>query len=205
MPKSKQPTKKRKSLSKKRHNTDDDNGQDLSNVCNITGWGGGIGCVDGGEINSGQETENLFDCLEEMASAQIQTSAPAKTNDGRRVAKANHASNASGKSTLPPRPSPPGIDKIPNLRIELSRHLQIQSLSSFLLKSCTGLRMPTFERWLLDSKLEEKDRFYAILEEWVTNPVAKLACNENGNRNKEKRRKARHIDDLEEEDTRQVR
>ncbi|KAL7471099.1 hypothetical protein ACHAXS_011394 [Conticribra weissflogii] len=202
MPKSKQPT-EHKPLPKKRHRNSYNKGQDLTNVvCNVTGLRGGNG-FDTGAITSGQEAENLFDCLEEMASAQIQTPTSAKTNDG--SANADHASKATGIISLPPRPPPPGMDKIPNLRVELSRHLQIQSLSSFLLKSCTGLRMPTFERWLLDSKLEEKDRFYSISEEWVSNPAAKIACNENGNRDKGKRKKNRHVDNLEEEDARKVR
>ena len=34
--------------------------------------------------------------------------------------------------------------------------------------------MPTFERWLLDSKLEESDRLQSIAEDWVANPSSKL-------------------------------
>jgi len=34
--------------------------------------------------------------------------------------------------------------------------------------------MPTFERWILDSKLEESDRLQSIAEDWVANPSSKL-------------------------------
>jgi len=35
--------------------------------------------------------------------------------------------------------------------------------------------MPTFERWLLDSKLEENDRYQSIIQEWSEDPTSKLA------------------------------
>jgi phosphorylated CTD-interacting factor 1 len=44
---------------------------------------------------------------------------------------------------------------LPSFDVELARHFQVKELSSFLLKSCSSLKMPSFERWLLDSKLEE--------------------------------------------------
>jgi phosphorylated CTD-interacting factor 1 len=45
---------------------------------------------------------------------------------------------------------------LPCFETELARHFQMKKLSSYLLESCKGLKMPAFERWLLDSKLEEK-------------------------------------------------
>lgn len=45
----------------------------------------------------------------------------------------------------------PGL--LPSFEVELARHFQIKELSKFILK--TGLKMPSFERWLLDSKMEE--------------------------------------------------
>jgi phosphorylated CTD-interacting factor 1 len=45
---------------------------------------------------------------------------------------------------------------LPNFDLELARHFQVEKLSKFLLKSADDLKMPTFERWLLDSKLEEE-------------------------------------------------
>ena len=53
---------------------------------------------------------------------------------------------------------------LPNIQVELSRHLQMGELSKFLLKQCPFLRMPTFERWVMDSKLEEKVKRKQILE-----------------------------------------
>lgn len=45
---------------------------------------------------------------------------------------------------------------LPSLQIELARHKHIGELSQFLLSKCPKLRMPTFERWLIDSKMEER-------------------------------------------------
>jgi len=47
-----------------------------------------------------------------------------------------------------------------SLEVEVARHFRIEKLSSFLLKSCPTkqLKMPAFERWLIDSKVEELER-----------------------------------------------
>ncbi|KAG7363429.1 phosphorylated CTD interacting factor 1 WW domain containing protein [Nitzschia inconspicua] len=52
-------------------------------------------------------------------------------------------------------PYPPGL--LPNIDEELARNFKIKELSSLFLKRFPkkDLRMPVFERWLLDSKLEE--------------------------------------------------
>ena len=47
----------------------------------------------------------------------------------------------------------PGL--LPNIDEELTRNFKVKELSSLLLKSGGDIRMPVFERWLLDSKLEE--------------------------------------------------
>lgn len=47
---------------------------------------------------------------------------------------------------------------IPNIQLEMARHLHMKTLSSFLLKSCPNIRMPTFERWVIDSKMEERQK-----------------------------------------------
>lgn len=161
--------KKHKSSLKKRKRS---HSNELSNVCNITGFSG-----------DAIQSDNLLDCLEELATAQVRMAvvdsdpqhdgnakqihpeedSPENTND--------RYKNNSYSSTPPP---PPGMHQIPNLKIELSRHLQIEALSKFLLQSCVGLRMPSFERWLLDAKLEEKRRYESILTEWEHDPPAKL-------------------------------
>ena len=147
--------KKKKGKNKKRSQADD-----LSNVCNITGLD------DGGMLGGGGDNE--MDCLDLMATAQ---EVDGKEDD---TATTNHKVKSDVQSSSAP--PPPGIDRIPNLRIELARHLQTQTLSTFLLKSFPKqLRMPTFERWLLDSKLEESDRYQSIIQEWVNDPSSKLA------------------------------
>ncbi|GAX19363.1 hypothetical protein FisN_4Lh340 [Fistulifera solaris] len=45
----------------------------------------------------------------------------------------------------------PGL--LPSFEVELARHFQIKELSKFILQ--TGVKIPSFERWLLDSKIEE--------------------------------------------------
>ena len=46
-------------------------------------------------------------------------------------------------------PQSPPLDQVPNIRVELARHLHTQNLSKFLLEG-SSLRMPSFERWLLE-------------------------------------------------------
>jgi len=53
---------------------------------------------------------------------------------------------------------------LPNIQIELARHKHVGELSQFLLTKCPKLRMPTFERWLIDSKMEERKKRNLIQE-----------------------------------------
>jgi len=53
---------------------------------------------------------------------------------------------------------------LPSFDVELSRHFQIGELSKFILSSVPALKMPAFERWLLDSKLEAS-------EDVLTDPI----------------------------------
>ena len=46
---------------------------------------------------------------------------------------------------------------LPSVEEELQRNFKVKQLSSFLLESGSDLRMPLFERWLIDSKLEDND------------------------------------------------
>jgi phosphorylated CTD-interacting factor 1 len=140
-----------KSKSKKRKHASND----LGNVCNITGLNGNHSTQD-----------NVLDCLEELASAQV---VPLPSDHPVKEIKSVNASQRSTTNNISPI-----HHRIPNLKIELSRHLQISSLSTFLLQSCRGLRMPTFERWLLDSKCEEWTRMESILNEWEEDPSLKL-------------------------------
>lgn len=142
---------------------------ELSTVCNITGMGGG----DEQRLASGDTIDDIWgnelDCLNELATAQAGGGSPsADINDD-----ATATADDEGPSPTPQIP-PPTLKEIPNLRVELARHLQVETLSTFLLQSCPGLRMPTFERWLLDSKLEESDRMQSIAEMWRNDPSSKL-------------------------------
>ena len=47
---------------------------------------------------------------------------------------------------------------LPSFDVEVKRHFKVQALSTFLLESCPELKMPAFERWLIDTKLEEIQR-----------------------------------------------
>jgi phosphorylated CTD-interacting factor 1 len=168
-------TKKRKLDKKKQRNNKKkkpSRQEELSNVCNITGISGsddqGFGDVrdDFGYGGLGNE----LDCLNELATAQIGDTSPAAAASGNIDGETAEES----RSQHHPQTQPPTLHEIPNLRVELARHLQVETLSIFLLQSCPGLRMPTFERWLLDSKLEESDRMQSIAEDWVANPSSKL-------------------------------
>jgi phosphorylated CTD-interacting factor 1 len=44
---------------------------------------------------------------------------------------------------------------LPSFDVELTRSFKVQQLSTFVLDACKGLKMPAFERWLIDTKLEE--------------------------------------------------
>mmetsp|Transcript_9141 Transcript_9141/g.21789 ORF Transcript_9141/g.21789 Transcript_9141/m.21789 type:complete len:523 (-) Transcript_9141:1241-2809(-) len=48
---------------------------------------------------------------------------------------------------------PPAL--LPNIEAEIARNFAVRELSSFLLQAGNDLRMPVFERWLLDSRLEQ--------------------------------------------------
>ncbi|KAL9184082.1 hypothetical protein ACHAXT_002168 [Thalassiosira profunda] len=159
----------KKEKRKRRKHTASASASSLSDVCNVTGLNDGPANLDG--LGIGGMGDDVMDCLSEMA-ASAQVAASGAPGSG-----GNAATDTAEPSTQtekdPPKlssPQPPGIHQIPNLRIELARHLQMQNLSTFLLKSCPGLRMPSFERWVLDSKLEEADRLQCIAEEWAENP-----------------------------------
>lgn len=45
---------------------------------------------------------------------------------------------------------------LPNFELEQARHFQLEKLSKFVLGTHADVRMPVFERWLIDAKLEER-------------------------------------------------
>ena len=176
---------------KKKRQTPSRAGDDALSTLNVSGLddhdGGAMG---GGGGRGGGGGDDMMDCLDAMAAAQL----PAGDDRDDAASAAGHAptgvdghdidgcgvgagtTTPAARTTLdspPPPPPPPGLHRIPNARIELARHLRTADLSTFLLRSCPGLRMPTFERWLLDSKLEETRRLRTVVEGWIDDPATR--------------------------------
>ncbi len=76
-----------------------------------------------------------------------------------------HRSHVHRKSNNSTSSSSQGTDLFPHIHVEVSRHYKIMALSTFLIEECqrrgVELRMPSFERWLLDAKLEDNDHHEA--------------------------------------------
>ncbi|KAL3784944.1 hypothetical protein ACHAW5_003624 [Stephanodiscus triporus] len=143
---------------------------DALSMCNVAGLDDAAGGGGGG----GGPTRPEDDCLEALASAQLVGATIASLGDDdddddddarAKTKTTTDSSRPSSSSSLPP-----GTGLVPNVRIELARHLRTRDLSAFLLGSCPGLRMPTFERWLLDSRLEETRRLRSVVEGWIDDP-----------------------------------
>jgi phosphorylated CTD-interacting factor 1 len=91
----------------------------------------------------------------------------------------------------PPIP-PAGL--VPNFDVEMTRHFKVQELSTFLLEasmvvvvssdnaaaksggteSTKGLKMPAFERWLLDAKLEDQAKWRSMMGKQVNAALLSL-------------------------------
>lgn len=56
----------------------------------------------------------------------------------------------------------PGL--LPSFQVEVSRHIQVEKLSTYVLEQCPNLRMPSFERWLIDAKVEERQSRHASVD-----------------------------------------
>ncbi|KAL7454392.1 hypothetical protein ACHAWC_006035 [Mediolabrus comicus] len=147
---------KKRKLDKKKKKQHSSSREELSNVCNITGIGQ--------DLSSGLGDE--LDCLDELAATTEQQSLV--PTDGSSLV------DSIKKDTTFTQAPPITLHEIPNIRVELARHLQVENLSTFLLQSCPNLRMPTFERWLIDSRLEQSDRIQSIAESWALDPASKL-------------------------------
>ena len=80
----------------------------------------------------------------------------------------------------------PGL--LPSFDLELSRHFKVLELSTYLLDACPNLRMPSFERWLIDCKLEEEEEIKIKMERVNTQQYNK----EEKKKKKKQLRKSRH-------------
>ena len=108
----------------------------IGDLCNVSGLGGGT-------------EENIDDLFAEM--------------DGEVESGGGDGKEAGGDQT---KQQPKGrlqtfsVDDISlvHIRVEMLRHKLMGELSSYLFDQVKGLRMPTFERWLIDTKLEEREK-----------------------------------------------
>ncbi|KAL3922524.1 MAG: hypothetical protein SGILL_002156 [Bacillariaceae sp.] len=144
----------------------------VSHLTNLTGLGG---------LGDGHASSSMDDCMAEMMQQQ-QPAADVQQNPKQRAVDKKQPSTSSSRRIHQPswiRQSScmnpeeigtwnqsflqwaadhhytPGL--LPNIDEEIARNFKVKELSSLLLKSFKDidLRMPVFERWLLDSKLEE--------------------------------------------------
>jgi len=168
----------------------------LDSLCNIAGLG------------TNEEYGELAGCLAEFdvppSNSNNNDDDDDKTNDNDNdngettTTDNNNVTSKLQKSTTkriikPPPPPPPDLTKeVPDVRIELSRHYQMGQLSSYFLKSCPNLRMPSFERWLFDSKLEERTKRRCWMEGLSSSGGAK--------KKKKKKRKPRRRDNRDNEE-----
>jgi len=143
----------------------------ISSICNLTGLsGGGLPetCANEGdlldELTALQQSSANTDIASVCKSSGLpQTGA----NEGDLLDELTALGKEASTHSIPR--SPP-LDQVPNIRVELARHLHTQNLSKFLLGG-SSLRMPSFERWLLDSKLEETSRLEAMISKSIHNPT----------------------------------
>ena len=150
----------------------------VSHLTNLTGFRG---------LDNGDASSSMDDCMAEMMRQQ-QPAADTETTAS--VAKKASASSPSSTNHQPSwtRQSSymssaeiktwnqsfiqwtadhhyiPGL--LPNIDEEIARNFKVKELSTLLLKRFKDrdLRMPVFERWLLDSKLEESQQKVASTE-----------------------------------------
>jgi len=125
------------------------------------------------------DEDNLDDCLAEMEKSVLDTNLPNACPDI--LSNDNTSQGDKGDKCVlwrgPPTPTHRtslhaakiGKDNydfpLPHLQVELARHKHMEDLSKFLLSKCKHLRMPSFERWVVDSKLEEMTKRLMIQEQ----------------------------------------
>ena len=110
----------------------------IGDLCNVSGLGGGM-------------EENVDDLFAQMDD-EVETAGGA--------AAASDDEQSAGLPTRTRKLQTFSVDEITliPIRVELLRHKLMGELSSYLLDQVKGLRMPTFERWLIDTKLEEREK-----------------------------------------------
>lgn len=109
----------------------------IGDLCNVSGLGGGT-------------EENIDDLFAEMDDK-------VEAAGGAAAAAADNEQSAELPKRCLQTFSVDEISLIP-IRVEMLRHKLMGELSSYLFDQVKGLRMPTFERWLIDTKLEEREK-----------------------------------------------
>ncbi|GFH50347.1 hypothetical protein CTEN210_06823 [Chaetoceros tenuissimus] len=131
----------------------------ISSLCNISGIQD--------ELDPFASTNNeLDDCLALMDQSLETTST---TETTKKESQASSSVIATTKLWKGPSSSSKSHTadnfSLPNIQVELARHKHIADLSKYLLSKAKHLRMPSFERWLLDSKMEERTKRMLIQEQ----------------------------------------
>jgi hypothetical protein len=100
-------------------------------------------------IPSAQEEEDSSDAIN-LYNSTIPTP-PVTKQQRERIRQWNHAMNSWQKSGVYSNVTQTTVmspqEFVPSFDVEMTRHFKIQAISSFLLDSCKGLKMPAFERW----------------------------------------------------------
>lgn len=160
-------TSKSKSVSKKskkKRNIDS-----ISSLCNISGF-----------ENPDPFAANLGDCLDLLDQAN---SSVAETTEEGKCPETNdvlqYSSDLWRGVSFSKRHKILDLDEnfvLPHIQVELARHKYVGELSTYLLSKCPHLRMPSFERWLIDSKIEEQAK-RKIVKDNQESKVAQDAAN----------------------------
>lgn len=171
---------------------------DISSLCNVAG-------LRGAEQGKDPFSEEIDDCLEAMDQSlqdptklELQNS-PEKEDT---ISTRDEIEGGNSKSRLW---KGPGSTKktttddfvLPNIQVELSRHKHIWELSTYLLSQCPSLRMPSFERWLIDSKMEERDKRQLIRENAQTIKSQEVGARGEKWKRRQKRKRAEEKELLE--------
>ena len=145
---------KHKKQKRARKSSSSTGGGSISALCNVSGL-----------APNDDDADDILGCLAELddgIGAHADSEAAGTDGDGSRVLNGTAARTTVDRTAQ--------VNKVPTLttqdvspppiRVELLRHKLMGELSSYLLGECKagGLRMPSFERWCIDSKLEEREK-----------------------------------------------
>jgi phosphorylated CTD-interacting factor 1 len=161
----------------------DDSVQSLakSQTCNLTGFGNGdfdgsdslAACMAEFEPNDNKEENEDTQELENEGTSAKKTASTSRWEEGKVDSDRVEAWNRSLMAWIQSGRYTPLL--LPSIDEELARHFQVQEISKFLLAQGNDLRMPLFERFLLDSRLEDVKSRDPVLPMWLQ-PHKSEAC-----------------------------